>query len=116
MATFTELPEDVIHDLLCALPDFGTLSAAIRLSKSHTYDVFVAHRGAILYAVARNLVGPCLPQAVKVLRWSQGRPVDKSFSTDDIIIALRSFTRKERAAIEKSCDVDSELEALFSQM
>ena len=115
MAVFTDLPEDVVYELLTALPDLATLSATIRLSKKHTYRVFQEHKRSVLYAVASNLLGPCLLHAFRLLWHILRQPCDALPTTDAVADTLRSFTCEQRKALEKVGETANGLEALFSQ-
>ncbi|TFK73664.1 hypothetical protein BDN72DRAFT_893841 [Pluteus cervinus] len=59
--------DDVVDYLLCALPDFESLSATIRASKAFLH-VFHAHKKTIIREVCYNIV-PALPQALRVVRF-----------------------------------------------
>jgi hypothetical protein len=59
------LPLDILHLLLCSLPDLYTLNTTIKVSK-HVYTVYNAHANAIRTAVARNEAGPALVQACRL--------------------------------------------------
>ncbi|KAI0359090.1 hypothetical protein OH77DRAFT_1420643 [Trametes cingulata] len=74
MACFNLMSSDIVHEILTSIPDFQTLSAAIRVSKAF-YDVFQAHPKLITHAIARNVVGPALPQAARLAHYvHQRRP------------------------------------------
>ncbi|KAF7292595.1 hypothetical protein MIND_01157300 [Mycena indigotica] len=62
------VPYDVLDLILRAAPDFDTLHAAVGVC-STWHTVFVSARQSILVAVAGNIVGPALPQAVRYLRY-----------------------------------------------
>lgn len=64
---FTHLPADVVDRVLTFLPDFKSLSAALRTNKRHIYEVFQAHPKSIVLAIAHGVVGPALPQAVRMI-------------------------------------------------
>jgi hypothetical protein len=69
MTVFISLPVDLVDRLLMTLPNFETLQAAI-LSSKPMYYVFTAHPHSIVKAVAFNLVGPALPSALNLLRYT----------------------------------------------
>lgn len=70
MAVFSDLPTDILDRVLMHLRDFNTLSAAIKICKS-VYDVFEAHPKSIVQAVAYNIAGPALPDAIRVIPYAQ---------------------------------------------
>ncbi|KAF7372888.1 hypothetical protein MSAN_00495000 [Mycena sanguinolenta] len=67
------LNDDIVGEILAFSPTFKTLHATVLVSKAF-YRVFRAHPKAsrapqsITRAVAYNLVGPALPQALRVIR------------------------------------------------
>ncbi|KAI0757301.1 hypothetical protein C8Q80DRAFT_1132958 [Daedaleopsis nitida] len=66
--TASTLSLDLIHEILVSVPDLSTLSAAIRVSKSH-YQVFQEHPKSIIRAVLENLTGPAFPQAARLAEY-----------------------------------------------
>ena len=58
-------PELILH-VLKGLSDFETLAALIKTCK-YIYNIFVAGPESVVDAVAYNLVGPALPQALLLL-------------------------------------------------
>ena len=114
MTTFTDLPDDVVCEILCAAPDFATLSALSQVSKAHTYSVYRAHKRSILYAITTNLIGVCLPDAFQLLRCTD-RQARETSTTDAIMDALLTITSRERCLIEDIHNVMPGLEATFSQ-
>ncbi len=65
---FTHLPADVVDRVLTFLPDFKTLSAALRTNKKHIYEVFQTHPKSTILAILYGVVGPALPQAARMMR------------------------------------------------
>ncbi|THU76447.1 hypothetical protein K435DRAFT_879208, partial [Dendrothele bispora CBS 962.96] len=65
------LSNDIIDRILTFLPSFSTLQSAILTSKSF-YEVFQARPKSTIRAVSFNVVGPALPQALRVLRYKPG--------------------------------------------
>ena len=120
MVQFTELPADVVDHLLTALPDFKTLAAFIKVSKTYIYDVFLAHKQTILTAIALNVVGPTLPQAlsVAVCNYSSnpdpGRNYDESMANAQA--SLMCLTSWQCKSLEDGPAIMDELEDLYSQM
>lgn len=121
MVQFTQLPADVIDQILASLPDFQSLAAAIRVSKQHVYAVFKNHRRTILTSVALNVVGPALPHAIRVAIWQDtggpDEPVDLDY--DESFKAatefLASLDREHRRYIEENAAAIQKLEDIFSQ-
>ncbi|KAJ6517946.1 hypothetical protein C8R47DRAFT_1231619 [Mycena vitilis] len=63
-----DIPHDVLGSILASAPDFDTLHAAVRVC-STWHRVFETHPTSVLLAVARNVAGPALAQAMCVLRY-----------------------------------------------
>lgn len=120
MARFTDFPTDVVDLILSHLPDFHTLAAAIKVSKAHTYSVFLNHRKSILTSVAINVAGPALPHALQVALAQEfpETPVNLNYdeSIDTTANLLLSLNSSQRQLLEKSTIAVQELEDLFSQM
>lgn len=107
------LPDDVIDRVLTFLPDFLSLQAAI-LSSMQFYGVFRTHPNSIIYAVAFNLVGPSLPQAIRVLRYDPpdaGPPDASPWAETDPVSPI---SKAEIMDLAKIATVAKELEDLFS--
>jgi hypothetical protein len=71
MRGLSDLPldDDIIDRILTFLPSFSALGAIILASK-HFHTVFKTHPNSTLRAVAYNVTGPVLPQAMRVVRYS----------------------------------------------
>ncbi|KAJ7613619.1 hypothetical protein DFH06DRAFT_144265 [Mycena polygramma] len=63
-----DIPNDVLGSILASAQDFDTLHAAVRVC-STWHRVFETHPKSVLLAVARNVAGPALPQAMCALRY-----------------------------------------------
>lgn len=63
------LDDDIIDRILTFLPNFSALGAAVLASK-HFHTVFRTHPTSVFRAVAYNVTGPVLPQAMRVVRYS----------------------------------------------
>ncbi|KAJ7167846.1 hypothetical protein C8R46DRAFT_1094322 [Mycena filopes] len=63
-----QVPNDVLGHILSSCPDFTTLGAAVGVC-STWQRVFETHPTSTLLAVAYNVVGPALPQAVRFMRY-----------------------------------------------
>jgi hypothetical protein len=61
-------PNDIVDQLLAASPNFDALHASVGVSKTWR-EIYEAHPISIAQAVARNVVGPALPQAMRFLRY-----------------------------------------------
>ncbi|KAJ7723715.1 hypothetical protein B0H14DRAFT_3519869 [Mycena olivaceomarginata] len=75
------LPSDIVDQLLAASPDFDALNASIRVSKAWC-EAYEAHPTSIALAVARNMVGEALPQAVRFLRYPYPKKDDNEWPRD----------------------------------
>ncbi|KAJ8081550.1 hypothetical protein PM082_007395 [Marasmius tenuissimus] len=62
------LEYDIVHGILVSSPDFVTLGNMILIAKVF-HDVFRLYPTSTLGAVAYNVVGPALPQALRVIRY-----------------------------------------------
>ncbi|KAJ7663165.1 hypothetical protein DFH06DRAFT_1296040 [Mycena polygramma] len=63
-----DIPNDVLGSILASAPDFNTLHVAMRVSNKW-HRVFETHPKSVMQAVARNVAGPALPQAMCALRY-----------------------------------------------
>ncbi|CAK5276631.1 unnamed protein product [Mycena citricolor] len=70
MRALSSLPldDDIVHSLMTFCPDFRTLQSLILVSKAF-FAVYESHPRSITRCVAYNVVGPALPQALRVLRF-----------------------------------------------
>ncbi|PIL29643.1 hypothetical protein GSI_08280 [Ganoderma sinense ZZ0214-1] len=123
--SYSQLPIDVIHEILEGAPDFATLSAATRISKTH-HEVFKAHPRSIVRAVAQNVVGHALHPAARLAdyhrRCSQW---DQSFQTradisglpDEDHFAILDFTKSPTLtpAMEQNAGAVRILRNFYSQ-
>lgn len=75
------LPSDIVDQLLAASPDFDALDASIKVSKAWR-EAYEAHPTTIALAVARNMVGESLPQAVRFLRYPYPEKDDNTWPRD----------------------------------
>jgi hypothetical protein len=109
------LDDDAIYRILRCLSDHGSLQSSILACKSF-HEVFQAHPKSILRAVARNITGSALPQALTLAR-SQLSPerVDRKTAIADVIkVDETIITFDEVRLLEANADVVWELEDLFS--
>lgn len=107
---------DLVACVLTSLPDFDCLASAILTSKI-VYNVFQQHPLSIVCAVAYNLVGPALPQALRFVRCKNARlysrPVDELLGDDDIQKNPTLSSQDIRSLVAVS-NVVQALENLFS--
>ncbi|KAK1235943.1 hypothetical protein PQX77_000810 [Marasmius sp. AFHP31] len=104
------LDDDILNHILTSLPDFDSLKSMI-LSTKTFYDVYEAHPNSIRRAVAENVVGPALPEALRVVRHRD--PCD--IETEDEDEADESFiTNKEIPELVENARMFRELEDVFS--
>ncbi|KAJ7752383.1 hypothetical protein B0H16DRAFT_1317503 [Mycena metata] len=62
------LDDDIVDRIMTFCPSFEALQSTILVSKAF-YCVFQTHPKSITRAVAYNIVGPALPQALRVVRY-----------------------------------------------
>ncbi|KAJ6580560.1 hypothetical protein DFH09DRAFT_912588 [Mycena vulgaris] len=62
------LPNDVLDRILQWAPTFKTLQAVILVSKTW-YHVFLTRPKSLVRSVTENVVGPALPEVMRVLRY-----------------------------------------------
>ncbi|KAK7013098.1 hypothetical protein R3P38DRAFT_3581934 [Favolaschia claudopus] len=101
------LPNDILDRILQWSPTFQTLLAAICVSKTW-YNVFQTHPKSTLRSVARNVVGPALADAVRVLRYANNE--DSTGSDEE----FDAFSKEEFIRLRVNANVVNELEAIFS--
>ncbi|KAJ6560099.1 hypothetical protein B0H19DRAFT_1146496 [Mycena capillaripes] len=101
------LPNDILDRILQWAPTFQTLQTAILVSKGW-YQVFQTHPKSIIRSVAKNVVGPALPDAVRVLRYSCNTATKGS---DDDMDAL---TGSEFRCLQTNAAMVRQLEVAFS--
>ncbi|KAF7789218.1 hypothetical protein EIP86_000159 [Pleurotus ostreatoroseus] len=110
MATFGDLPLDLLDRVLMYLPDFNTLSSVLKTCKS-IYGVFQAHPKSIVQAIAFNIVGPALPEAVRLIAYEQDSSPAEDDSEDG---SVPPFSRSDTVILSDNASVVSRLEALYS--
>ncbi|KAG0706517.1 hypothetical protein DFH29DRAFT_1066851 [Suillus ampliporus] len=108
---------DVVSYILTSLPDFRCLEATILTSKS-IHNVFQQHPRSIVRSVAYNLVGPALPQALRLVRCSNAqlysKPVGELLCEDDIH-KNSVLSNKEIMSLMAISSSIQELEGVFSR-
>lgn len=113
MATFTMLPADIVHEMLCAMPDFARLSTMVRLSKAHTFSVFEVHKRAILSSVFLNIAGIGMQDVYRLFRHKPHQHGDLPIAI--IFDDLLTLSKEERQRFEMICHTLNKLEDVFSQ-
>lgn len=109
---FHELAADIIDRILTSVPDFSTLSTSIRISKQ-VYDVFQARPKSIILAVAYNVCGPALPDALQAVRYRLNEEETRLLQTAQNLLQT-PVTRDEANMLTDYADVAMRLEDLFS--
>ncbi|KAJ7857831.1 hypothetical protein B0H14DRAFT_2750474 [Mycena olivaceomarginata] len=117
------LDDDIVAHIMTFCSTFGSLHSATLVC--HTFHrVFSAHPKSITYAVAYNIVGPALPQALRLLRYPY--PNDKAGTAiDPIILATNCpeehdtaslITAKEKILLQLDSELVEALENLYSSL
>ncbi|KAJ7135218.1 hypothetical protein C8R43DRAFT_1132762 [Mycena crocata] len=81
------LGDDIVDRIMTFCPTFGTLQAMVSASKDFR-RIFDTHPKSITCAVTYNIIGPALPQALRVIRYPYARlhggiANDESVRSDD---------------------------------
>ncbi|KDQ62628.1 hypothetical protein JAAARDRAFT_30540 [Jaapia argillacea MUCL 33604] len=120
--SYTSFPldDDLVDRILTLLPDFSSLRSAIRISKA-VHQVFQRRPNSIIRAVAENLVGPSLPQALRVARLQQhsiAKDKRGDFTLDELpaeeIVQNVVLTSTDAQLLAKNAPVVHDLEDLYS--
>jgi hypothetical protein len=101
---------DIVDRILTFLPDFLTLQNVLTASKA-LYAVFQAHPNSIVRAVAYNVVGSALPQALRLVRCQDGSGAYDTLEED--VVSL-NITSEEARKLAANTTVVHALEDLFS--
>ncbi|KAF8180675.1 hypothetical protein K438DRAFT_1841649 [Mycena galopus ATCC 62051] len=125
MRALTSLPfdDDLVHLIMTFCTSFDALENIALVSKTF-YRVYQTHPKSIAYAVAANVVGPALPQALRVIRYpypadrkardEQGEePLAKACPEGDMI-AASGITVKEEHTLYDNMDTVQTLEDIYS--
>lgn len=112
MVSFVDLPYDILHYVLLQLPDFSTLSTAIRISKRY-YNLFLENQKTVIASIKYTVAGPALVQAARLTfsmetlgQVNEANTLDSRFYT---------LGRPQLLVIEKNAAVIVKYERLFSQ-
>ncbi|KIJ60910.1 hypothetical protein HYDPIDRAFT_116592 [Hydnomerulius pinastri MD-312] len=107
---------DLVDRILTSLPDFSSLVSTILTSKA-VYAVYKAHPTSIQRAVAYNLVGSALPEALRLVRCRRRgmtlKPPNELLGEDDIV-KNPQLTRDEIKDLVGISGSAKRLEELFS--
>lgn len=116
----TKMSLDVTHEVLCLLPDFRSLSAAIMVSKSF-YDAFQSHPKSVVHAVAANAAGSALPYAARAAHyvhkcsWTDARSPEDVPDEEHFQGLGWDLNRNLAASIESYVHAVRTLEDFYSQ-
>ncbi|KAJ7821370.1 hypothetical protein B0H14DRAFT_2831422 [Mycena olivaceomarginata] len=117
------LDDDIVDRILTFCPTFTTLQSMILVSKAF-YAVFQTHPKSITRAVAYNIVGPALPQALRVIRFPlvnlDGTLRDEKEDPDTLATTLPEehspsiITAEEQQVLQENSTVVETLEDIYS--
>ncbi|KAL1686162.1 hypothetical protein GGG16DRAFT_128910 [Schizophyllum commune] len=120
MRHFTSLPldDDILQLILCQLPDFQSLASAICSCKAF-HCIYSTYPVQIEYAVATSIVGPAIPQALRVARFElsedlTGEVEERKDAFPETNEPVRLDRREKQLIYEHAKKVDR-LETLFSR-
>ncbi|KAJ7738238.1 hypothetical protein DFH07DRAFT_841194 [Mycena maculata] len=114
------LDDDILDRIMTFCPTFGTLQSTVLVSKSF-YRIFQTHPKSITRAVAYNIVGPALPQALRVIQYPY--PAHHAADTLDALRmatecpedhAPSVITADEKAMLQGNSKVVAALEDIYS--
>ncbi|KAJ7493967.1 hypothetical protein FB451DRAFT_1215773 [Mycena latifolia] len=111
------LDDDLVDRIMTFCPTFGTLQSLILASKAF-HRVFQDHPKSITRSVAYNIVGPALPQALRVVRYPF--PVDPESDPVDMATACPEehgasvITADEKMTLQEDSNVVKKLENIYS--
>ncbi|KAJ7914764.1 hypothetical protein B0H13DRAFT_2659110 [Mycena leptocephala] len=118
------LDDDIVDRILTFCPTFSSLQSMILVSKAF-YNVFQTHPKSITRAVAYNIVGPTLPQALWVIRYPVDNPDGTLRATDkedpDTVAttcpeehSASVITSEEKRRLEENSEIVDTLEDIYS--
>ncbi|KAJ7652780.1 hypothetical protein DFH06DRAFT_1093806 [Mycena polygramma] len=115
MHTFTSLPldDDVIDRILGFCPEFDTLLALLSTCKT-IHSVFNARPRSITRAVAYNVAGPALADAVRALRPGKDRSTEECLCSPEELLATLGLSPAEKHKLQKNASVVRRFENVFS--
>ncbi|KAF9220579.1 hypothetical protein BS17DRAFT_786780 [Gyrodon lividus] len=107
---------DLVDHILTSLPDFTTLTSTIVICRA-VHNVYRAHPNSVQRAVAYNLVGETLPDAVRYVRCKRDgmtlKPANELFGEDEFA-KNPTLLKEEINHLITISKHGKELEALFS--
>ncbi|KAJ6541070.1 hypothetical protein DFH09DRAFT_1041602 [Mycena vulgaris] len=117
------LDDDIVDRIMTFCPTFGSLQATILVSKAF-HRVFQTHPKSITRAVAYNIVGPALPQAIRVLRYPYNGQYDGNPGPPDDPVEMATacpeehepsvITADEKWRLQENSKVVEKLENIYS--
>lgn len=112
------LDDDITDRILIFLPDFASLHATMLASKAF-YTVFKAHPNSITRAIAYNVAGPALPQAMRAIRYQHPESDGDDDGSDPVVPwaeadTISPITQDEIKELTANATVVGPLEDLFS--
>ncbi|KAF7341678.1 hypothetical protein MSAN_02066100 [Mycena sanguinolenta] len=121
-STVSPLNDDIVGQIMAFCPTFNTLLATILVSKAF-HRVFQTHPKSIIRAVSYNVVGPALPQALRVIRYPyhdyctpKDDPSAMAGACPEDWQNLPVICADEISMLEENARVVGELENIYSLM
>ncbi|KZT19534.1 hypothetical protein NEOLEDRAFT_1141997 [Neolentinus lepideus HHB14362 ss-1] len=119
MATFATrdsllVADDIVDCILRSLLDFSCLLSVIVVSK-RVYNSYHCHSASIRRSIAFGLVGPALPQALRLVRYDDLLSRDPSEWPSESQVFEASITLQEANSLARNVRVVDQLESLFSR-
>ncbi|KAK6981647.1 hypothetical protein R3P38DRAFT_3113885 [Favolaschia claudopus] len=93
------LDDDVLDRIFTFCPTFPTLQSLIPVFKAF-YTVYQTHPRSITRAVAYNIVGPALPQALRAIRYPYG--------DDEVELVEREYHKEDADTMATACPEEHE--------
>ncbi|KAJ6490825.1 hypothetical protein C8R45DRAFT_990998 [Mycena sanguinolenta] len=113
------LDDDVVDRIFTFCPTFGTLQSLMLVSKAF-HRVYQTHPKSITRAVLYNIVGPALPQALRVIRF-QYNPLHGAQDDPDTLATrcpedhdLTVITAIEKQQLQQNSKLIASLEDIYS--
>ncbi|KAJ7596044.1 hypothetical protein C8J56DRAFT_1116448 [Mycena floridula] len=106
------IDDDIVDRILTFLTSFEDLQATILVSKS-LYSIFQTRPKSIIRAVASNVIGPALPQALLAARWELGKVYLRT-SVPSERDTISSILPREAHVLTRYANECRDLEDIFS--
>ncbi|TFK52524.1 hypothetical protein OE88DRAFT_1657834 [Heliocybe sulcata] len=106
--------DDVVDYILRTLPDFDSLLALILVSK-RIYHIYRRHSKSIRRSIAYSLVGPALPQALRLVRRGSYGSRDPSSWPRESEMMATAITPEDALRLTQKASVLDQLEIVFSR-